>query len=387
MDTTETITYSTIEEINSAIESGELDRDSGEESIEEAGLNGYVWAEDSDQYIDEDDAHFCDESGLCFESDDDFREIVTGIRYGSVTDTINVHKDYYSDYFECEKSGLYFNSNKFSEVEVEGDSVCYEYNMDDLYHWDSDDEYHWEPEPEEEEANIPEYHSEDRPDEWHSAAGYGLELEVYTDDPEYVHGKLPEGFLGEGDGSIDEAHGIEIIGYPMEFQEIVAGKNGWNEVMNILDLDCATIPSNSYGLHVNISNSLFEGELHRAKFVVAINYLKKISQIVSRRENIYSGSYDLAKKVNKHTKLTSKYEPVSVKNNRLEVRTFKSTVNYSDIVVAVEYCELVKEMTRGASILDLGSPEKAVAYFNSYIKKTAGFKNLKKFLQEQVVLH
>ena len=44
----------------------------------------------------------------------------------------------------------WFEQNKptqYTSVEVEGDTVCYELNIDDLHFWDSDGQYHWDPEP------------------------------------------------------------------------------------------------------------------------------------------------------------------------------------------------------------------------------------------------
>jgi hypothetical protein len=36
---------------------------------------------------------------------------------------------------------------KYTDVEVEGDTVCYELHENELFYWDSDGQYHWDPEP------------------------------------------------------------------------------------------------------------------------------------------------------------------------------------------------------------------------------------------------
>jgi hypothetical protein len=375
--------YSTINEVNLALSNGELNLEEARQIVCDS-FSSYVYAEDSEEFIYGDDAFFCEAAQLYYSSDDDFIEVIESLRYGSVSSSRNVLSDNDSDYFCCERSGLNFDNNKFNCYAVDGEDICYEYYSDDLYYWESDGEYHWD--VEEEESNIPDYHDCDRPKSWNDSKGYGLELEVWVDWPENVHDQLPDEFFGEKDGSICDVHGIEIIAPPMPIQSFYDG-NDWENVMKLINRNGGDVPSTGYGLHVNISNSLFDGNLHRAKFIVAINKLEKIGQLVARREKIYHGKYHQDKKVNKNTRYTDKCEPVNAKSHCLEVRIFKSTTSYNDIVAAIEYCEAVKEFTRTCSIVDLGEVEKIEKILFREIKKGNKFRNVKKMLEEKIVLH
>ena len=372
-----TLTLETLEEINEALNRGDINRSEAESAIEDAGIDGVQYAEDSEQFIDEDDGYLC-ESGKFYESDDDFITINTGRR-----STVTYHTDNISEreYFQCDRSGEYFSNDNYSQIEVEGEYICQELYEDDLYYWDSDEEYHWEPEPE---SNIPDYHDEDRPDEWDSVLGYGIELEVYVDSPEAIHDKLPDGFLGEKDGSICEMHGIEIVGAPLKLEDYYSKDNNpWIKVFRDLDVECVQIPSSNYGMHINISKGLFISELHQAKFVVAINNLKRIAQIVARRTNVYNGGYAENRKMEAKT---SKFEPVNVKDNVLEVRIFKSTTSFDNMLVSIEFCEAVRNMTRNCSILQM---KDARVTEQMFCRETKGnqYKNLRKYLEDKTVMH
>jgi hypothetical protein len=50
--------------------------------------------------------------------------------------------------FYCESTEAFYLSSDFTEIEVDGDTLCREACEDALYYWDSDGEWHYEPEPE-----------------------------------------------------------------------------------------------------------------------------------------------------------------------------------------------------------------------------------------------
>ena len=385
----ELIDASSIDSINHAISSGLIDAELAGTIIEEKFSDEYVWTQDDECFVLKQDAFYCQASEEYYASDRKFITVIESIRYGSVRQSRYVNKHNDTDYFTCDRSGLFFDSNIFNYRNIEGEYICFEYYEDDLFYWDSDDRYHWEEESCDEEcSNIPDYHDSDRPRSWSRAAGYGLELEIWVDCPETVHDKLPEGFLGEKDGSICDVHGIEIIAPPIPFKAFYIN-NSWSAAMDMLNLNDASVPSAGYGLHVNISHSLFSGELHRAKFIVAMNKLESLGKLIARRETIYNGKYHANKTVNKYTvNSTDKYEPVYVKNYCMEVRIFKSTDKYEDLLVAIEYCEAVKELTRACSIVDLNNINRAeLMLFDTIKKNVKKYRNLKTFLESRILLH
>lgn len=379
-------TYESESEIIKAFNDGDICKERAFYLLSEISSATFVFTIDREEIVDEEDAYFCEDSEHYFSRDDDFIEVITSYRRG-VRNSVRINTEYSNrSYFYCENTHNNYDSDNFNEIYVEGETVCEEACSASIYYWESDNEYHWEEEEEEDNgSDLTDYHDTDRPRSWDTASGYGLELEVYCDDPVELANELPSGFIGEKDGSIDETYGIEIIGHPIKFSDYYLG-NPWKTLFTKFDDHGVTAPSIKYGLHINVSKSLFGSPLHMSKFIVMMNKLEEMGKHVAKRREIYNGRYYTGKRIGKDTLKTGKFEPVNTKDHCLEVRIFKATNEYSHLMICLEYTEAVKEITRNCSILDIGNEQKAEKMMGAFLKSNPKFKNLKKYIEEKFIL-
>ena len=101
------------------------------------------------------DTFECDRCGDCH-STDDSRTVIVGprllrVRRGNEETWCDCCTD--NGTFFCDHSDHYFHDSNFSSVQVDGYTVCFEWNQDNLYYWESDGDYHWDPEDEDEDED------------------------------------------------------------------------------------------------------------------------------------------------------------------------------------------------------------------------------------------
>jgi hypothetical protein len=376
--------YADLATLNEDLRLNKISRSEAQEIVDTQMGSSLVYVVDEEVFMHKRYANFCEASEQYYYASRGFIVVVEEMDNNrNHTKSRTVRRENDPNQSQCQRSGIYFDTNKFTFVDVGDMRVCWEYYRRYLYLWESDDLYHWD-----EEGNpstIPDYHENRRPDDWEGSNGYGLELEVYVTSPDDVYPLLPDKFFGEKDGSLSRVHGIEIIGNPIPFESFYK-KNDWKECLEMLTGNGLQTPD-GYGLHVNISKTLFSGELHCAKFIVAVNKMEKLGKLVGRRDDIYHGRYHPDKRVNRMTTATNKCEPVNVKYACLEVRIFKAAGDYTELLVAIEYCEAVKEMTRINSILDISKESDAEKNLFKFIKSQKKYRNLTTFLQNNIVLH
>lgn len=357
--------YNNAEEIITAYHNGEVLTDEVIEWFKDKTGNDYVYTEDTDEFVLKDDTHQDEETGKFYSEKAHFIKVYNNQNNDNY---IFCHEDTANDIaFYCEQTNKNYHSDVFELVRVERSDVCLEACRDDLFFWESDDSYHWDSEPEY--ADIPEYHSCFRPHSWQEIKGLGVELEIFLDDRKELNDSLPSGIFGETDGSLDEECGIELVGAPFLYDEYKNHETPWKNVIETaLTLGAKSGEPNyraNYGMHVSISRKLFT-DFTAAKFIVFMNMQADLCKLIADRDGIYEGSYFkrtntkecvvysdpwgdvLPKKQGLHTKReikTEKYEAVMADTNRLEVRIFKSTLNYNKFLKNVEFVQAVKDWT------------------------------------------
>lgn len=199
---------------------------------------------------------------------------------------------------------------------------------------------------------IPAYHEvdaewRDQPIKDKSKLLFGIELEIDSKFRRKTCTVAEElGFIGEDDGSLDEELGIEIVGKPMELEEIRKEAGPW---MQFLKKVRTHVPKDfddsGYGMHVSVSRESMS-LTHQIRFVYFIHMNEPLCEVVAGREN-YEWANFYPKELDESALDCEKYEAASVRGkHRIEVRIFKSTKDPKRFIVNVEFCAAVVEFTK-----------------------------------------
>jgi hypothetical protein len=307
---------------------------------------------------------FCEGDGRLSADVDYWTSSITGLAWSSLTQMESGNGrsgcDYYGteeefsdspEWFWCERADEWFHCIYYSRIEIDGETYALQSVEDDVYFWESDNEWHWEPEEDDRDddgGEIPGYHSKARPLWWRSGVGYGLEIEAYFPDRQSFYHDLPSEILAETDGSLCSYCGLEMIGGPYSLKAYQSGITPWGDVCKLARDHGGRgfRAGEGYGIHVNMSRALFKSSLHLAKFVVAMNTLERLGQVVAQRKTIYNGRWKSRTVIKKHLdRFTSKYEPVNVQDHRVEVRIFRSNLDWSRVLKNIEFCDAVRAWT------------------------------------------
>lgn len=205
---------------------------------------------------------------------------------------------------------------------------------------------------------------------------------------------------------------MELVGAPFVYELYKIHETPWKKTIETaLSLGSKAgkpLSRNKYGMHVSISRKLFT-DFSAAKFIVFMNMQAELCKLIAQRDNIYEGDYfmrktpkdcvvytdtwgdySLTKKGNYKKRMikTEKYEAVKADDNRLEVRIFKSTLNYEKFLKNVEFVQAVKEWTArkttSAKIVARNTiTEKyptGTSLFFEWLNDQEDYSNLKKYL-------
>lgn len=345
-------------------------------TTEEEEKEGFVHTEDG-EYIHEDDTWTCEKSGDVYSN---LSESVSV--YVSRWNTEEWCQDAADNYaFLCEKDNDYYANARFTEIEVDGEHICYERHADDLYYWDSDGEYHWEEEEEPEEENdIPDYHDEYRPwkeKDFGRELVFGCELELKAIDDRVTVKDIAHNFnlIAERDGSLCDTYGIEIIGGPMKLEEYK--DSNWIKFLKRVQGEAKGWDAGKgYGMHISINRKALS-DFHVGKLLVFIHSNEELCEkIAGRGATEYQTYVDKKIPHGKHM-YGDKYEALAIRDrNRLECRIFRSTLKPSSFLKNLEFVAAAIEFTRFASCEKLTGEN-----FKSWLKKnTREYKNLAKSL-------
>ena len=320
----------------------------------------YIVSEDT-VLIPENEGIYCPLSDAIYSPEAEFVTYYVRNSYGRFIEETAELEAVEDHCFQCETSGHWFARDEFTCVDVDGDSVCFEYHEDSLYYWECDGEYHWDMEEEDDEGagEVDSYHScanRHTRHAWSLCKGAGIELELYSKHRANVASiARSHGLLAEEDGSLHASYGVELIGAPFSLEDYQSAKSPcpWSKVLAEL---CAMDETKGYGagegysIHVSLTRSLFGGDLNVAKYAAFINRYAIISECVAQRANAYNGGFDRNTKVIPPSRRERKYSAVNVEDGRVETRIFRSNLRNERLVKAVEYCFAGMEYVKNASM-------------------------------------
>ena len=204
------------------------------------------------------------------------------------------------------------------------------------------------------------YHDADR-SHWRSYlsryAGphYGIELELWASDPDCdVAEDLPDGWIAESDGSLDRAHGVEVIGPPLPWSMARDDSGQWARFCRDM---CEKAQDGSvkghdagtgYGMHVHVSRTAWDDESHIVRTVQAVNAWKRTTERVGQRKA--TGYCEIKPDLKKgEVPSLGRYSAVNVlPRNTIEFRLFRSNLRWDRMAKNLEYVRAVIEWTRCA---------------------------------------
>jgi hypothetical protein len=265
--------------------------------------------------------------------------------------------------FWCEHSENYFDSRFYTCVEVGYQSVCLEYNDDDLYYWHSSGEYRWDPEPEDEDEDNDgrsSYHGDRYTRNlWKThdpfADLFGVELEIYASDKDCLSdicsAARDQGFIPESDGSLNDALGVEIVAPPLGLRTYRKGQ--WAVLLDgirgkAIGWDAGT----GYGIHISIRRSSLT-RLQQVKFLRFFPVNRRFCEKVTGRASNGYANYDVVVPWTRDP-ITGRYAAAALReSDRIEVRAFRATLKKSSFLKNVQFVAALVEFVRAVSLRDI----------------------------------
>lgn len=208
-------------------------------------------------------------------------------------------------------------------------------------------------------TDIPSYHSMKiliNRSRLHRADMLGIELETYQPKVNEaavffkgIRAKTKQGFKYERDGSLDRSFGVEVAAQPYSLQEIKEGIAPWKEVLKWSYENDARgwDAGDGYGMHVSLNGNAIN-PLHRSRIVRFIMDNKDLCcSIAGREESSYArfGKLDALKD---EFKRTDKYYAAAIRAPRIEVRIFRSTLQWERFLSNCEFVDAVRVYTEAS---------------------------------------
>lgn len=190
----------------------------------------------------------------------------------------------------------------------------------------------------------------------------------------------------EEDGSLSSS-GVEMISLPMTLR--YHQRYDWGRILSLLlEQGFKSHDTSNCGLHVHMSRWAIPATTI-AKMDVFINRAEQFWQLIARRDYVYSGEYDSAKRLDftrciYHTssrcpvKMADKidygmgydrYTPVNVCNHKtVEIRIFRGTLKYQTLMGSIEICHAVVNWLNTVPVTRIYETEKLIREFIEYLK-------------------
>jgi hypothetical protein len=385
-----------INAINDAIENGDaVSYDDMQWYASQMGsfVDGYVLADDTNEYIPKSLAYHCPVGDAYYSDNDCFRTA-----WDRVGNEIRAHEDTLDGslyYFQCARNNEYYHRRNYTQVYVADldEYWCLEENEYELNYCDDDDNYYYDSDEMPRSCHIPSYHSQMR--HWVLPDGItiGVELEVYVNDPEGAYTNRASEIIGERDGSLDSHYGIEFIGPPMSYDHYLKFRNPWAVTLEAIENadpaeDSDSARKDGYGMHISIGRKDLPSDV-QARFVLFINNCQEFSEFIAQRSANRWAHYD--KKDVTHVRESfmtsrlgrewgSKYSATHVDAHRIEVRIFKSVTEPELFQKNIDYVySALMFVTEHEDVADVISVQKYLSWLNDQ----DGYAPLKAFIGDK----
>jgi len=335
-----------------------------------------------------DDVFYCGHCSDCHHCEESRTVIVS--RRGSEEQWCDCCTDNHA--FFCEHSDNYFSDNNFSSVEVDGCTVCFEWNEEDIYFWESDGDYHWEPEPEDEDEDDNEGRGQYHGDQytrnlWKKrdpfADLFGVELEICAKDKDCLadicSAARDQGFIPERDGSLHEQLGVEIVAPPLGLRTY--RKGNWSVLLDgIRSKAKGWDAGTGYGIHISIRRSSLT-RLEQVKFLRFFPWNRTFCEKVAGRGSNGFANYDVVVPWARDP-YTGRYAAAAIREgDRIEVRAFRATLKKSSFLKNVQFVAALVEFVRVVSLRDITA--ECFCDFVTHRSRRNRYRELVAFLNEK----
>lgn len=335
------------------------------------------------------DTFVCDRCGDCHPVNDS-RAVIVSSR-GNEETWCDCCTD--GNAFFCDHSDHYFSDNSFSSVEVDGCTVCFEWNQDNLFYWESDGNYHWDPEDEdededEESSGRGQYHGDQYTRNlWKKrdpfADLFGVELEICARDKDCLNdicsAAKDQGFIPERDGSLHEQLGVEIVAPPLGLRTYRKGQ--WSVLLDgIRSKAKGWDAGTGYGIHISIRRSSLT-RLQQVKFLRFFPDNRRFCEKVAGRASNGFSNYDVVVPWARDP-YTGRYAAAAIREgDRIEVRAFRATLKKSSFLKNVQFVAALVEFVRAVSLRDITADE--FCDFVTHHARRNRYRELVAFLNEK----
>lgn len=207
------------------------------------------------------------------------------------------------------------------------------------------------------------------PTNWTKRFLFGVELELHTtgdtDQRRVVktapkRGKAPMYLITERDGSLGE-YGVETVGPPLPLEAFLgAGKvkghtNPWPSYLASIR-DVVTVPTDGYGMHVNISRCPLGTVTNWEKrFLDSINTATRLVQFVAGRNANTWANFTNGR--DRYYENGHKYRVANVKRDVIEIRLFKAHPDMARMRANVQFCDALLRYTKRGGVLSAESDD------------------------------
>lgn len=235
---------------------------------------------------------------------------------------------------------------------------CEDCVTNSAFAWSDGELHNSPPVPGEEDPGrgIPRYHSLKiliNRSRLHRPDVLGIELETYQANVNQaaeffkkIRQKTKKGFKYERDGSLDGNYGVEVAAQPYSLQEIKDGSAPWKEVLDwsLSNDGRGWDAGDGYGMHISLNGNAIH-PLHRARIVRFINDNKSLCCSIAGREESSYARYGKMRSLTEEFKRAEKYFAAAIRPPRIEVRIFRSTLNWNRFLSNCEFVDAVRVYT------------------------------------------
>jgi len=187
-------------------------------------------------------------------------------------------------------------------------------------------------------------------------------------------------------------NGFEIVTHPFSWKWLISdiGINTINKIMEIKNFNCSAFRTNTCGMHVHLSKDAFIDTIHLYDFLKLIYENKEFSVLISERtNNLKIDMYSNFEKSLLHLKDmaqlkrnidSDRHKAVNLNSpNTVEVRIFRSTLDYLRFMKNIEFCKSVFDFTEKKEKVPV-----TLENFKKYIVKyQTQYSNLYNFMKDK----
>lgn len=195
----------------------------------------------------------------------------------------------------------------------------------------------------------------------------GIELETYQKQFEKAWAYFRKlrfasdgAFKFERDGSLDGRYGVELASIPYTLDEIRNTASGcvWPKLLKWSKENGGTAwdAGPNYGMHISLNKRMLT-PIHTAKIVRFFASQKELCEKIAGRSESSYAKFTAKRRLPQERIEDSKYLAAAIRGDRIEVRIFRASLNWTRFVRNCEFVDAVRMFTQFCSIRKITEKE------------------------------